>query len=177
MSISNFSFRYICVICFVFIASLGQSPISEILILKLKILLVFQNKTNIESYRVLINAFWIRLRFVYRFVKYRLLDTHLDFLDTVILSKYFVCLKTCLEDVFKTCLQDAFRTCLQDVFSVTFFRLRRRFEDVLQTSSRRLGRQKIVTLWTCWRRLQDMSRRPTNVCWDVIYQTKLPYNR
>ena len=33
---------------FVFIASLDQSPISEILILKIKMLLVFQNKTNIE---------------------------------------------------------------------------------------------------------------------------------
>ena len=33
---------------FVFIASLGPSPISEILILKIKMLLAFQNKTNIE---------------------------------------------------------------------------------------------------------------------------------
>ena len=31
-----------------FIASLGQSLISEILILKIEMLLVFQNKTNIE---------------------------------------------------------------------------------------------------------------------------------
>ena len=37
---------------------------------------------------------------------------------------------------------------LEDVFSVTIFRL-----------PRRLGRRKIVTLKTCWRRLQDMSWR------------------
>ena len=44
----------------------------------------------------------------------------------------------------------------------------RRFQDVLwyifKTPSRRLGRQTIVTLKMCWRRLQDMSWRPTNVC-------------
>ena len=31
--------------------------------------------------------------------------------------------------------------------------------DVFETSSRHLGRRKIVTLKTCWRRLQDMSSR------------------
>ena len=57
------------------------------------------------------------------------------------------------------------------VFSVTIFRLPRRLEDVLwevlktssrrlrKTSSRRLGRRKIVMLKTCWRRLQGMSWR------------------
>ena len=35
-------------------------------------LIEFQNKTNTENYWVLVNAFWIRLRFVkYRFVRYR----------------------------------------------------------------------------------------------------------
>ena len=59
------------------------------------------------------------------------------------------------------------QTCLQDVFSVTIFRLPRR---LCETLSRRLGRRKIVTLRTCWRRLQDMSWRPlqdvfkTNKC-------------
>ena len=33
------------------------------------------------------------------------------------------------------------------------------FFFVFKTSSRRLGRRKIVTLKTCWRRLQDMSSR------------------
>ena len=62
-------------------------------------------------------------------------------------------------------LEDVFKICLLDVFSVTMFRLPRRrcLQDVLReflkTSSRRLGRRKIVMLKTCWRRLQDMSWR------------------
>ena len=38
-------------------------------------------------------------------------------------------------------------------------RLARCLQDVFKTFSRRLGGRKIVTLKTCWRRLQDMSRR------------------
>ena len=44
-----------------------------------------------------------------------------------------------LQDVFKTCLQDVLQLCLQEVF---------------KTSSRRLERQKNVTLKTSWRCLQ-----------------------
>ena len=42
VSIKNFSFKFICVVynSTVLIASLGQSPISEIFILKIEILLV-----------------------------------------------------------------------------------------------------------------------------------------
>ena len=54
-----------------------------------------------------------------------LLDTHLDFLDTDIPSKYFVC----LHSVFKTSSRR---------LSVTIFRL-----------PRLLGRRKIVTLKAC----------------------------
>ena len=54
-----------------------------------------------------------------------LLDTHLDFLDTDIPSKYFVC----LHGVFKTSSRR---------LSVTIFRL-----------PRHLGRRKIVTLKAC----------------------------
>ena len=57
-----------------------------------------------------------------------------------------------LQDVFKTSsrrlprrLQDVFKTCLQDVLQLC-----------LQTSSRRLGRQKNVTLTTSSRCLQDV---------------------
>ena len=51
-----FSFKYICVVCYlklktVFIALLGQSPISEISILKIEMLLAFQNQTNIQIIR------------------------------------------------------------------------------------------------------------------------------
>ena len=46
-----------------------------------------------------------------------------------------------LQDVLKTCLQDVLQLCLQDVFKM---------------SSRRLGRQKNVTLKRSSRRLQDV---------------------
>ena len=77
-----------------------------------------------------------------------------------------------LEDVFKICLQDVFKTCLQDVFSVIIFRLPRRLEDVLReilkTSSRRLGRRKIVTLKTWWRRLEDQQMFAGNEGWEIF---------
>ena len=57
-----------------------------------------------------------------------LLDTDLDFLDTDIPSKHFVC----LQDVSKTCLEDVVKTCLEDVFNVTIFRFPRRFQDVFE---------------------------------------------
>ena len=58
--------------------------------------------------------------------------------------------KTSSRHVFKTSSRR-----LQDVFSVTIFCIKTSCE----MSSRRLGRRKIVTLKTCWRRLQDMSSR------------------
>ena len=59
---------------------------------------------------------------------------------------------------------------LQHAFSVTILRLPRRLEDVLKTSSktssRRLGRRKIVTLKACRRRLEDMPwRRYKDMSW------------
>ena len=63
-------------------------------------------------------------------------------------------------------LQDMSWIRLQQVFSVTILRLPRRFEDVLKTSWRRLGRRKIVMLKTSSRRLQDMSwRRLVDMSW------------
>ena len=103
-----------------------------------------------------------------------MLDAHLDLLDTDIPSKYFVCLhnvlKTSSRYVFKTFsrrLQDMSSRCLQDVLHVIIFRLprclqivfARRLQDNFKTSSRRLGRRKIVTLKMCWRCLQDISSR------------------
>ena len=89
-----------------------------------------------------------------------LLDTHLHLLDTDIPNKHFVC----LQEVLKTSSRHAFKMpsrlarCLRDIFE-------RCLQDVFKTFSRRLGRRKIVTLKTCWRGLQEMSWRPTNVCW------------
>ena len=63
-----------------------------------------------------------------------------------------------LQNMSSKCLQDMSSRCLlRDNFLS--------FQDVLRgvfmTSWRRLGRQKIVTLKTCW--------RPTNVCWEEIW--------
>ena len=104
-----------------------------------------------------------------------LLDTHLDLLDTDILSKNCLSprhleevlspkhleevLKIFLQDVFKQDmylkhLQDMSSRRLEDVFNVTIPFLPRGLEDILKMSSWRLGRRNIVTLKTCWRRLQ-----------------------
>ena len=99
-----------------------------------------------------------------------LLDTHLDLLYTDIPSKYFACLHNVfkasprhlqdmssrrLQDMSSRRLQDMSSRRLQNVFSVTIFRL-----------PRRLGRRKIVTLKTFWRRLEDMSwRRLEDISW------------
>ena len=68
-------------------------------------------------------------------------------------------------------LQDRYSRRLQDISPR---RLQRDNVSSSKTPSRRLGRRKIVTLKTCWRRfktcLEDvfkMSSRPTNVCWET----------
>ena len=106
-----------------------------------------------------------------------LLDTDLDLLYTDIPSKHFACLqdifKTFWKYSFKMSLRHVFKTssrhvlkALEDVFSITIFHLPRHLQNVFKTSSRRLGRRKIVTLMKMyWRRLQDMSWRPISVCW------------
>ena len=71
---------------------------------------------------------------------------------------------------------------LEDVFSATTFYLPRRLsssrrfantslrhiQDIFKTSSRHLGRQKIVTLQTSSRRFQDMSC--SKICLEVVFQ-------
>ena len=82
-------------------------------------------------------------------------NTHLDLLDTDIPSKYFVCLhsvfKTSSRYVFKTSSRHVFKTSSRHVFKTSSRRLQRNNFS----SSRRLGRRKIVTPKTCWRRLPD----------------------
>ena len=80
-----------------------------------------------------------------------LLGTHLDLLDTDIPSKYFVS----LHSVFKTSSRYVFKTSWRHVFKTPSVQQFFVFQDVFKTSSRRLGRRKIVMLKTCWRRLQD----------------------
>ena len=87
-----------------------------------------------------------------------LLDAHLDLLDTDIPSKYFVSLhsvfKTSSRYVFKTSSRYVFKTSSRHVFKTSSRRLQRNNFSSSKTSSRK-GRSKIVTLKTCWRRLQD----------------------
>ena len=110
-----------------------------------------------------------------------LLDTHLDLLDTDIPSKYFVCLhsvfrtslryvfKTSSRHVLKTSSRHVFKTSSRHVFKTSWRRLQRNNFSSSKTSSRRLGRRKIVTLKTCWRRLQDMSWR----LFEDVFKTKI----
>ena len=80
----------------------NTKQLSEILILKIEMLLEFQNEVNI-----IINASWIHLELSdIDMWDIDLWDRDLDFLDTDISSKHFVY----LQDVFKTCLQDVFKT-------------------------------------------------------------------
>ena len=92
-------------------------------------------------------------------------DTDLDFLDTDIPSKHFVC----LQDVLKTCLEGVLKTHLEDVLKT----LQRNNFLSSKTSSKCLRRQKIVTLKTFWRCLQDMSWRPINVCCVSDYHQRI----
>ena len=102
-----------------------------------------------------------------------LLDTHLDLLDTDITSKHLACLgdvlKTSSRYVFKTSSRHVFKTSSRHVFKLFRRRLQRNNFSSSKTSSRRLGRRKIITLKTYWRRLQDTSSRPKSACWDVEY--------
>ena len=96
------------------------------------------------NYWVLINTFWIRLDLsAIDMWDIDLSDIDLDLLDKDIPSKHFVC----LQDVFKTSSVQQFFV-FQGVFKMSS-------RCICKTSSRRLGRRKIVTLKTFWRRLQD----------------------
>ena len=117
--------------------------------------------------------------------------THLDLLDTDILSKHFVCfqdvLKTSsrhifrryLQDVLKICPQDVFKTCLQDVLktsqrnnflsSKTSSRRPVRWvQDLFKTTSRRLHK-------TPSRRLGRRKIVTLKTCWRCLQD--IPWRR
>ena len=79
-----------------------------------------------------------------------LLDTHLDLLDTDILSKYFACLhnvfKTSSRHVFKTSSRHVFKTSSRHVFKTSS-------RHVFKRSSRRLQHNNSLSLETSSRRL------------------------
>ena len=105
---------------------------------------MFENKRNVDINRFSVTHFGVALDLSdIDLWNIDLLDTHLDFLDTDITSKHFVC----LQDVLKTSSRYLLRTSS------------RRLEDVFQ-DVKLLG----------WRRIEDVfetSWRPTNVCWRV----------
>ena len=179
MRTSDYSFKYVCVVCWLKIrfycltfsamSNLNSADFtapnqsSEILILKIEMLLEFQNMTNINNW-VLINAFCICLRIVkYRFVKYRCFSYTFRFVRYSILSKYFVCLhnvfQTSSRHIFKASSRHVFKTSSRHVFNNSWKHLQGNIFLSSKTSSRLLVRRKIVTLKTCWRRFQDMSWR------------------
>ena len=143
---------------------------SEILILKIEMLLEFKKKQ--WNYWVQINAFGLAL------VSSDIDLGNVDFLDTHLVCeiqispvKLLFLYKTYwrrLQDMSSKRLQDTSSKCLQDMssrrlqrnnfssFKTSSRRLARR---LWKTSSRRLGRRKIVMLKRCWRRLQDMFSR------------------
>ena len=104
---------------------------SIVLILKIGMLLLFQNKRNSEIIRFSLMHFGFALElWDIDLWNIELLDTNLDLLDTDIPRKYFACRHN------------------EDVSGVTFC-LPRRLQNVFKTSWRR----KIVKLKACWSRL------------------------
>ena len=137
---------------------------------------MFQNKANIEIIKFKVTYFGFALDLSDMDLwKIDLLDTHLDFLDTDITSKHFVCLqevlKTSSRYVFKTPSRHVFKTSSRHFFKTSWRRLQRnnfssskassrRLEDVFKTPCERSC--KTVTLKTCW--------RSTNVCWEGVFK-------
>ena len=86
---------------------------------------------------------------------------HLNFLDTDIPSKQFVCLQDVLRassrQVFKTSSRYVFKTSSRHVSKTSWRRLQRNNLLFSKTTWSRLEGRKIFSLKTCWRHLQDMS--------------------
>ena len=153
---------------------------------------MFQKKTNIEiiGFKLMHFGFALVLSDI-DLGNIDLLDTHLDLLDTNIPSNLFVSLQDMLKSssrhlfktssihVFKTSSRHVFKTSWRDVFKTSS-------RYLCKTSWRRLGRRKIVTLKTCWRRSEDMSSRrlqdvlKTNNCllgkYPLSYATDISQN-
>ena len=120
-------------------------------------LLMFQNKTNIGiiGFELIHFRFALDSSDIDLWNIYLLDDTHLDLLHTDIPSKHFLC----LQDVLKTSSRHVTSTSSRHVFK-TFSRY------LFKKSSRRLGRRRIVTLKTCWRRMlfiDKLKNVPTNL--------------
>ena len=118
--ITDYFFKYVCVLLlknsflllhffcnveFEFSWFRNTKHSSEFLIVKIKMLLEFQNKATIEIIRFYLMHFEFALQLSdIDLWNIGLLDTRLDFLDTDISSKYFVC----LHNTFKTSSRHVF---------------------------------------------------------------------
>ena len=121
MSINDYSFKYICLACY------------------LKIRFYCLTCSAMSNLTVNLTLTW----------NLNLSDTDLDLLDKDIPSQHFVCLQDFLKRFSRRLQRNNFLSS-----KTSSRRLGRR-----KIVTRCLGRRKIVTLKTFWRRLQDMSRR------------------
>ena len=133
---------------------------SQILILKIEMLLEFQNKANIEVVGTkLKHSGFPSVSSDMDLGNIEFLDTHLDFLDTDILSNLLLLCKTSwrglqhmssklLQGMSSRRLQEMSSRLLKDVFSVTIFHLPRHLAGCLQEVFKSLKMS-----------LQDSSRR------------------
>ena len=143
-------FRFYCLI-FSTISNLNLTDFttpnqsSVILILKIEMLLKFQNKRNSE----IIGFYLIHFEFALELSdidlwNIDLLNNHLDFLDTDVPSKYFVCLDSVLKTfsrcVFNTSSRQVFKTSSKHVFKASSRRLQDNNFSSAKTSSRCFGR-------------------------------------
>ena len=192
MSTNDNLFKYICVVCYLafllprlfcnaefeFISFHNTEHSSGILILKIEMLLEFQNSW------ICLCFVWYRfgkygfVRYTFRFFRYKHAQQSFCFSTRPPEDVFKACLQNVfnkyLQDVFKTCVQDVFKTCVQDVlkrlqhynflsfktssrrlqdglgdFCKTSWKTKNYYvEDVLKTSSRHI-------LKTTWRRLED----------------------
>ena len=131
---------------------------SEILILKIEMLLEFKNRRILKLLRSS-SWFWIRLGFVrYRFAKYRLVRyTHIYICEIQISPFFFFLSPRRLEDVFRKSSRHVFKLSSIHVFKTSSRRLTRCLQDVLED-------EKFLR----WGRVEDVfktSWRSTNVCW------------
>ena len=106
----------------------------------------------------------------------------IDLWDTDISGKYFVCLQNVLNmswrHVFKTSSRHVFQTFSKHVFKTSWRRLQHNNFSSSKKSSRRLGRRKIVTLKTFWRGLQYQQMfLCLFVCLFVFIRTKTHLQR
>ena len=137
-------------------------------------LLVFQNKTNIEIIGFHLMHFGFALDSSdIDLLNIDLLDIHSDLLDRDIPCKQFVC----LQDVFKTSSRHVIKMSSRHVFKKSWRRLQCSNFSSSKTSSRRLARclQDVFktssqdVFKTFWRRLQDISWRHLQ---DVLKSNK-----